>query len=157
MHLFVHNIDDKITREGPTATAWSVDSTRAWAYALFKSPANMHGSRKIKTYRSVCVMSEVYYVLPMRCPCHLASNIQSNSRNKRLKSPDNVRGALCLLSELNLQIWASCDTIACRGLPNAAGDAWKRPTFTEPTVTEGGRSAQFLTLESQHKNALVVG
>ena len=75
------------------------DNTHAWAYALIRSVAKMHGSRQNTTYWSVCVLSEVYYVLPRLCLCHLSQIVQPNSRNKRVNRHNNVHSVLCLLSD----------------------------------------------------------
>ena len=70
-----------------TATASCVDSTRARAYALFRPAAITHGPWQNTTHRSVCVMSELYYVLPSLYPCHLSQIIKANRCKKRLKRP----------------------------------------------------------------------
>ena len=51
------------------------------------------------THWSICVQTEVYYVLPRLCLCHLSQIIKANSRNMLLKQTGNGHGALCLLSD----------------------------------------------------------
>ena len=51
------------------------------------------------TYWSICVLSELYYVLPRLHLCHFGQTIQVNSRNKWQNRTNNVHGALCVLSD----------------------------------------------------------
>ena len=88
-----------------TAMAWSVDSTHAWAYALFKSPANMHGWRKI-----MHLLVRPGIVRGILCPSNaLSVPCKPNNPSKFEKYATEVDWqcscALCFLSELDLQIW----------------------------------------------------
>ena len=87
--------------------SWDRCRTAACSVNNTHTCEHMHGSiqhqtcmvpGKIRTYWSIWVMSELYYVLPTLHPCHLWQIIPANSRNRRLSRTGNIHGALCLLS-----------------------------------------------------------
>ena len=97
IHLFVHNIDDKITRMGPNR-----HGLISWQHLH----AHTHYSSRRQTrtdpgntsaHTSAWVISKLYYVLPMLHPCHLCTIIEANSKNMWLNRTNNTRGAKCLL------------------------------------------------------------